>query len=174
MRNSIEAPFNLLLDVPALRIHLAVDDIESARESLAGLRSLIEALGSNRGGISRITWGESRVTELEEGNCRRALEGYDEALAVGPLEGIYHLTRLRCLTSLQRWNDAEPEVEWLLSRYPGRGTYRLAIARYHAARGQTVAAITHLEAALGFWAEADAEYIPAQEARALLAELEGA
>lgn len=47
------------------------------------------------------------------------------------------------------------------------------IARYHVARGQTSEAIGHLEYAVDVWSEADAEYIPAQEARALLADLDG-
>ena len=79
----------------------------------------------------------------------------------------------KCLTALERWGEAEKEADWLLERWPGIATYRLAIARYHAARGQTTEAISHLEAALGFWSEADPEYIPAQEARALLEELRG-
>lgn len=85
----------------------------------------------------------------------------------------YHAARLRCLTSLERWGDAEDEATWIFMRSAGVGTDRLAIARFHAARGQTSEAIGHLQAALGFWSDADPEYIPAQEACALLEELQG-
>ncbi len=173
LRSSVESPWNLELESAAVQIHLDLGDAESARESLAGLRTLSEARGSNRGNTAFITWVEGRIAELEDGNCRRALESYDQARDLVPLGWLVHETRLRCLTSLERWNDAEEEAAWLLERAPGRGVYRLDVARYHAARGRTEDAIAELEAALQIWSEADPDYRPAQEARQLLRELRG-
>ena len=173
LRNSMQEPFSLFVEEAALRIHLDIGDIDSARESLAGLRSLYTSLGSNPQATAFITWGEARITELEDANCQRAIESYDEAQSLVPLEPLYRATRLRCLTGLRRWDDADQEATWLLTRFAGVGRYRLAIARFHAAHGQTAESISHLEATLGFWSEADAEYIPAQEARALLEQLQG-
>jgi tetratricopeptide (TPR) repeat protein/TolB-like protein len=171
LRNSVEAPWNLELELAAVRIHLDLGDVESARESLAGLRTLSEARGSNRGNTAFITWVEGRIAELEDGNCRRALESYDEARDLVPLDWLYHATRLRCLTSLERWSDAEEEVAWLLERAPGRGVYRLDVARYHAARGRTEDAVAELEAAVEIWSEADPDHRPSREARELLRDL---
>ncbi len=173
LRSSVEAPWNLELESAAVQIHLDLGDIESARASLAGLRTLSAARGSNRSRTAIITWVEGRIAELEDGNCRRALESYDQARDLVPLGWPVHANRLRCLTALERWNDAEEEAAWLLDRAPGRGVYRLDVARYHAGRGRTEDAIAELEAALQIWSEADADYRPAQEARELLRELRG-
>jgi tetratricopeptide (TPR) repeat protein len=173
LRNNVEAPWNLELEFAAVRIHLDLGDTESARASLGGLRTLSEARGSTRARRAFITWVEGRIVELEDGNCRRALESYDEARDLVPLVWLYHATRLRCLTSLERFSDAEKEVAWLLERAPGRGVYRLDVARYHAARDRTEDAIVELEAALEIWSEADPDYHRAQEARELLRDLRG-
>jgi len=166
-------PFSLELEVAAVRIHLQRGDLESARGSLAGLQQMAESFATSPGAESFRTWVEGRIAELEDGNCTRALEKYDEAAASTPLGILYRISRMRCLASLERWQDAQAEAEWLFERRPGSPKLRLAIARYHIARGQTDEAVTHLEAAVGFWSEADPDYIPAQEARALLEELRG-
>ncbi len=173
LQSSVEAPWSMIPESTAMRIYLDLGDVEAARASLAGFRSLLEGLTSNREAKAEINWAEGRIAELEDENCRRALESYREAQKLDPQTPLYHVTRLHCLTSLQSWIDAEQEVVWLLERYPGWGTYRLAIARFYTARGQATDAIEQLETALGFWSEADASYIPAQEARALLVELQG-
>ncbi len=72
IRAGVEEPWSLILEVPAVQIHLDRGDVESARESLAGLRGLGEAFGGAPG-RSRIRWVEGRIADLEDGNCRRAL-----------------------------------------------------------------------------------------------------
>ncbi len=172
LRSLVQAPWNLGLEVPAVRVYLDMGDLEAARGSLAGLLQAAEGIGASAGGNAFITWVEGSIEELEDGNCDRALGSYDRAQEISPLGSMYRLSRLRCYVADMRWTDAEPEVDRLMERGSGYAKHRLAIARYHAARGQTSEAISHLEAALGFWSEADAEYIPAQEARALLDELQ--
>ncbi|MFQ5528836.1 MAG: tetratricopeptide repeat protein [Gemmatimonadota bacterium] len=174
LRSLVESPWNLGLEVAAVRIHFDLGDLESARMSLDRLRERGEAIGVSPGRESFIRWVEGRIAELEDGDCTRALDSYEQASELSPRETEYRATRLACFTSLERWDQAEPQVTYLLEQQPGYAKFRLLIARYHVARGQTDEAIDHLEAALGFWSEADANYIPAQEARALLAELQGA
>ena len=154
-----------------MRIHLNRGDVAAARTSLANLRQMGDTFASSRPQEAYLTWIEGMIAEIEDGDCSRALASYDRASTLSPLGALYRASRLRCLTTLGRWKDAETEVAWLLERIPGNARYRLDVARYHVARGQTDEATTHLEAALGFWSEADADYIPAREARALLAEL---
>lgn len=173
LSNTVGLPWSLFLERAAASIHLNVGDIDSAKESLAGIRRVGQMIGSPQFYTARATWVEGRIAELEHGSCDTALERYDEATSLDPLAPQIHVARLRCLTALERWGDAGREADWLLERHPGWGTHRLLIARYHVARGQTDEAISHLEAALGFWSDADADYIPAQEARALLEELRG-
>jgi tetratricopeptide (TPR) repeat protein len=170
LRARVEEPWSLLLDVPAVQIHLDRGDIESARESLSALRALSEAFGDTPV-RARIRWVEGRIAELEDGDCRRALESYGAARELLPQSPVYRAWMSICLTSLERWEEAEGEVAWLLERFPGAAMVRLIAAWYYSAQGSTADAIAELEIALDYWSGADAGYRPAQEARALLEEL---
>ena len=171
LRNLAQPPWNLDLENAAVRLHLERGDLTSARASLAGLRRQREELAGGRLGNAFISWIEGRIAELEDGNCGRALASYDRAKQLAPLGVLYRVSRLRCFTSDGRWKEAEAEADWLLERHSGSANARLDIARYYVARRQTADAISHLEAADDIWSEADAEYIPARDARALLEEL---
>jgi tetratricopeptide (TPR) repeat protein len=175
LQSTVEEPWRLVLEVPAVQIHLDRGDIQAARASQADLRRLDEAFG---GGApertARILWIDGRIAELEDGDCGRALESYEEAARLRPREPLYRAWLARCLTSLQRWNEAQSEMAWLLERFPGSAKIRQLAARNYAARGMTAEAIAELEIALGYWSTADADYRPAQEARALLDELQTA
>jgi len=170
LRASVEEPWSLLLDVPAVQIHLDRGDVESARESLAALRALSEAFGTAPL-RAIIPWVEGRISELEDGDCTRALESYEAARDLLPQSSRYRAWLAICQTSLERWDKAEGEVAWLLERFPGSSMVRLIAAWYYFARGSPADAIAELEIALDYWSGADADYRPAQEARALLEEL---
>ena len=173
LRTSVEEPWSLLLDVPAVQIHLDRDDIELARESLSALRALNETFGEARL-TARIIWVEGRIAELEDGDCRRALRSYEAARDLLPQSPVYRAWLAICLTSLERWEEADGEAAWLLERFPGSAMVRLVAARLYAAQGRKVDAIAELEIALGYWSAADPDYRPAGEARALLEELRSA
>jgi len=170
-RSLAQEPFNLVLEHAAVLNHLEQGDVPAARASLEGLGRLREALGTNRGPEAFIAWIEGRIAELEDESCDRALASYERASELRPLDAMYRLNRLQCLVETKRWPQAEREVDWLLTRQPGYPKIRLEIARYYVARGQTDEAIAHLEYALDVWSEADSDYVPAREARALLTEL---
>jgi tetratricopeptide (TPR) repeat protein len=174
LRSLDQSAFSLILENAAVRIHLDLGDLAAARASLQLIRQRGEELASGFGGNAFISYVEGRIAEIEDSDCESAIGKYDEALDEAPLSPEYRVSRLQCLTALQRWRDAQTEADWLVERVPGSAKYRLAIARYYAARGDTARAIEHLEVATDIWSEADADYIPAQEARALLAELRGA
>ncbi|NNK49109.1 MAG: hypothetical protein HKP01_09585, partial [Gemmatimonadetes bacterium] len=87
---------------------------------------------------------------------------------------LYRAWSASCLTELEEWEAAEVEVDWLMERLPGDGKIRLLAANLYAGQGRTDDAIAELEAALEYWSEADADFRPAAEARALLAELQAA
>jgi tetratricopeptide (TPR) repeat protein len=173
LRASVEEPWSLAVDVAAVQVHLDRGDIESARESLAALRALSESFGEARV-FARISWVEGRIAEQEDGNCRRALESYEAARALLPQAPVYRAWLAICRTSLERWEEAERDVVWLLERFPGSAMIRLIAARQHSDRGRTADAIAELESALDTWSGADADYQPARNARALLEELRAA
>lgn len=175
LQASVEEPWSLVPEVPAVQIHLDLGDVAAARQSLAGLRRLNEAFGGAPGRVARITWVEGRIAELEDGgDCLRASANYRAAMELSPQAPLYRVWVAGCLTTLGWWEESEAEVNWLLQRSPGSGQIRLLAARYYVARGQNGAAISELEAAVDYWSTADPEYVPAQEARALLEELRAA
>jgi tetratricopeptide (TPR) repeat protein len=171
LQSLAQEPFSLFLESAAVRGHLARGDVPAARASLDGLGRMREELGTDRGSEALIAWVEGRIAELEDGDCTRALVSYERALELAPLNSNYRVSHLACLVETKRWPQAEREVNWLLARRPGSAKARVGIARYYAARDRTDEAISHLEYALDVWSEADSDYVPAREARALLTEL---
>jgi len=172
LRATVEPPWSFTLAVPAVQIQLDRGDVESARESLADLRALDAAFGDAPGRQARIVWVEGRIADLEDGNCRRAVDSYQAARDLAPRSALYRGWLGVCLTSLERWEDAEAEVAWLLEHVPGSAEIRQLAGWHYAQRGRTSDAIAQLEIALGYWSTADPDYRPAREARALLEELE--
>jgi tetratricopeptide (TPR) repeat protein len=170
LRARVEEPWKLVLEVPAVQIHLDRGDIESATESLAALRALSESFGDVPV-KARIRWVEGRIAELEDGDCRRALANYEAARKLLPDSPTYRAWVAGCLTSLEQWDEAEQEVDWLLARFSGSAKLRLFAARLYAAQGRTDDAIAEVKIALDYWSAADTDYRPAGEARALLEEL---
>ncbi|MCL7965591.1 MAG: hypothetical protein M8857_00635, partial [marine benthic group bacterium] len=65
------------------------------------------------------------------------------------------------------------DLDRLLALWGGDPEARVEAARYALARGDRSEARAHLDAALSVWAEADSEFRPAREARALRAKLNG-
>ncbi len=171
LRATVEEPWSLLLEVPAVQLHLDAGDVDAAGESLVGLRRIEESFGAAPTRSARIAWVEGRIAEIEDGDCRRALDSYRVAAELSPQSSRFRGWLAGCLTSLERFEEADAEVSWLLERFPGSGKVRLAAARLYAAQGRTPEAIAELETALGYWSDAEPEYRPAWEARTLLEEL---
>lgn len=167
LRATAEFGFDLGIDWAAVRIHLDRGDFAAARSSLDGLERLIEMRGATDGRLAYAAWVRGRLAELEAGDCEQALGHFDRARELIPTSSLYANERLRCLTRLERWEEAEEDVDWLLERYPGYPYIQVTIARYHATRGRVDQALDQLDAALATWAEADPDYAPAREAREL-------
>jgi len=170
LRSILDPPFSDQVDYAALRIYLDRGDAEAAREAVARLTRLRD-LSGGRAFDTYILWGEGRIAELEEGSCDRALGKYDEARERRPLEMRQALARARCLRELGRLDEASGEIEWLLARYPGHSKVRLEAARHFAARGETEEALAQLDTLLAAWADADPQFKPLHEARALREEI---
>ncbi len=178
MRADVEPPWSLLADIPAIPIHLDAGDVASARAALQSFRRFNELFGEAPRRLAMVLHFEGRIIELENGDCsesveryRDALEVFDTALELFGEVGPNRQGLARCLTALERWEEASAQVEWLLEHDPGDPSLHLLAARLEAARGATDDAIAELGVALEIWSEADENYRPAAEARALLAEL---
>lgn len=167
LRHTAEYGFDLGLEWAAVRIHLDRGDFDAARASLDGIERQMEMRGATDGRLARAAWVRGRLAELEAGDCQQALGHFDSARELAPRSSLYSAARLHCLTRLERWREAEEEVDWLLEHYSGYPHIQVTIARYHAARGRVDRALDQLDAALATWAEADPDYAPAREAREL-------
>jgi len=174
LRASVDEPWSLVPAVPAVQIQLDRGDVAAASDALEDLRRLNAAFGDAPGRRARIHWVEGRIEHLEDGDCERALASYQEARELRPQSSLYRGWLASCQTSLDRLTEAGNEVAWLLERFPGSAKVRLVAARLYAAEGRMADAIAEVETALGYWSEADPEYRPALEARALLKELQAA
>ena len=172
LKGSVDPPWNRSIERWAVQIHLDTGDLEAARTSLEGMREWERSRGPTPARTSHGAWVEGRIAELEDGDCERALASYEQALEILPLNEQYLLWRASCLRKLERWDGAEAGITELLEPNPGNAQYRLEAARLFAAQERTADAIVQLEAALDIWSEADLEFRPAQEAQALLEELQ--
>lgn len=166
LRSLIDAPQSHSVDEATVRIHIERGELEALRDATARLAELRDASGGNPY-RSYVTWAEAWIAELEDGNCERALADYEEALRRSPRNRYYRQDRARCLRELGRLEEAGADIEWLLDLRSGYPEYRVEAARYFLARGEREIALAHLDAALETWAEADPEFLPAHEARAL-------
>ncbi len=173
LRKAAEFGFDLELERAAVRIHLDRRDFDAARTALDGLERQVEMRGATDGRLAYAAWVRGRLAELEASDCEQALGHFDRSRELSPTASLYAAARLRCLTRLERWKEAEEEADWLLEHYPGYPSNQVTIARYHAARGQVDQALEQLDAALATWADADADYAPAREARELRRSLRG-
>jgi tetratricopeptide (TPR) repeat protein len=170
LRSILEPPFSNHVDQAVLRIHLDLGNVEEARAAVGRLITLRD-LSGGRAYDAYILWGEGRIAELENGSCERALPKYDQARRLRPLSWRYSLARARCLRELGRLDEAGEEIGWLRDRVPGYEHVRLEVARYFAARGERDEALAQLDTLLAGWSGADPKFTPADEARALRAEI---
>ena len=172
LRATVEEPWRFVLSVAAVQVQLDREDIAAAQKSVSDLRALDQTFGGDAPSrLARIRWAEGRIAELEDGDCRRALTSYQAARELLPQSTTYRAWLAACLTSLEHWEEAEPEIAWLLERFPGSPKIRQLAGWHYAERGRVADAIAELEIALDYWSEADPDYRPAQEARSLLEEL---
>ncbi|KPJ74630.1 MAG: hypothetical protein AMS19_15125 [Gemmatimonas sp. SG8_23] len=166
----MDPPWSYQVGSASIRIHLDRGDAQAAREAARDLAQYRDAMGGGNW-EAFILWAEARAEAIDAGSCAGSLERYDEARELRPLAQLFALERARCLRELGRLDEAGEEIAWLLARWPGVQEVQVEAARLAAARGDTAEALGHLDAALAIWSEADPEYRPAQEARALRAEL---
>ena len=99
------------------------------------------------------------------------MEGFRRSLELDPTSVAARRSAAACLRTLGRLDEAAAEIEVLLVRSPLAPRTLVEYARIEIDRGNEAEAVTHLETALSVWAEADAGYVRADEARALLATL---
>ena len=167
-------PLSGALGGPEFVIHLDRGDLAAARDALARLEAALEAAAGDPFEIEGdVAFAQGWLAEREDGSCERALPWFDEVRELVPGNATALRHRARCLRELGRLDEAGEDLERLLALWGGDPEARVEAARYALARGEREEALAHLDAALAVWTEADPEFRPAREARALRAELTG-
>lgn len=172
LAGTVEKPYDYSMFRAAASLAIYGRDLDAARAALAGLRERAAAIPlDTRWTRWWETWVEGYVAWWEDGNCRRALASFEVLPTLLPDSWQGRRALLQCYTELERWDDAEAVADWTMRHMPGLAPLRLELARSYAARGERDEALSHLDFVLDVWAEADDGYRPAQEARALRAQL---
>ncbi len=161
-------PANLLrLTVP---VSLAAEGVEAAREAH---RQLSEAVQEGDAVHLRPNMlADLGLIQEREGDYDRAAGNFRAAVALSP-EASHYRGAGRALRKAGRLDEAEDEMREALRLIPADPLAHLEMALVLEGKGDVEGALDHLRSALEVWENADADYEPAREARAKLAELGG-
>jgi tetratricopeptide (TPR) repeat protein/TolB-like protein len=171
LKARLSPPFDGQAVIGDIVLHVELenpDELEPAIDSLEAYvnRVQVEALRP------LVVGARARLAEMRE-DCETALERDREMLELTPSAYTLHRHIGRCQRKLGRLDEAEASLREVLKIRPSHPRTHHELALVEEARGNTAQAIEHLQAALQAWANADAVFKPAAEARAKLAELEG-
>jgi len=165
----LSPPFDGLLAIVYVLVYQSLEDVENTRAQVERLEATIDALGVED--VSFIVdLGLGRIAEME-GDCEEAIASYNKVLEASPTDVEINVWVARCQLTLGDPEAAEASLAELLSIIPAYAHAHHQLALVYEAMGRTDDAIAQLEAALEIWKNADREFIPAQKARARLAEL---
>ena len=164
-------------------IALWSEDPDEVRSAIERAQVAMRTLGYRSSRQSRLDLIRGRLAELQE-DWGTALEAHRSRLGPGSsLPGLYGLRILmlgaasvhtdigRVLQEMGRLYEAEAEIRQTLLIYPSSPRAHVQLAQLLVARGDTLDAVEHLDQAMVAWADADTDYEPAQEARAMLEDL---
>ena len=149
-------------------IALATEGVDAARVAHRQAWESVEAEGS--AGFRPTLLGDLGLIRDRAGDYAGAVESFREAIALSP-EGRFHLGAGRALRRAGRLDEAEVELRSALRLVPADPHAHLEMGLLMQAGGDTIAAVGHLRDALAVWENADEEFEPARQARAMLAEL---
>lgn len=171
IERALEPPWDLMGSIGEVVVYRELGDAERLARAVESLDQMIQALGfENLRSVA--VRAEGWLLALR-GDCARALDRYAEALALEPTKVEIHTDAGRCELSLGRLDEAEASLERTLQVRPADPKALFELARVKAEAGDRQGALEQVEAALEVWANADAGFEPAAEARALRARLAG-
>ncbi len=168
--DQVSPPFNGLLAFAYLQIYQGLGDKDETLVWADRLDTTIETLGMEVLRV-RVHLATGRVAEME-GDCSGAITSYGKVVELNPNARTARVWAARCQLALGDLSAAEATLLEILRVTPAYPKARFQLALVYQDMGRTDDAIEQLQAALEIWKDADPEYIPAQEARARLAELQ--
>jgi tetratricopeptide (TPR) repeat protein len=162
--------FSANLAIGYLFVHLEMNDAEAARASIALSDSIRVATGFDLIGRA-VVFGWGRLAELE-GRYEDAITHYEQFLESEPAEAETRGRLGRCQLEAGRFADARKSLEHANALDRSNADVLVDLARFHRTKGDPNLARDYLEQAVDIWKDADPGYEPAENARALLKELE--
>ncbi len=166
----VSPPFDGLLAFAYLEIYQGLGNKDETQVWIDRLDTAINALGLEVLDVILLL-GTGRVAEME-GDCSGAIASYGKVVELTPNARTARVWTARCQLALGDLSAAEATLLEILRVTPAYPKARFQLSLVYQEMGRTDDAIGQLQAALEIWKDADPEYIPAQEARAKLAELQ--
>jgi len=175
VRAELEPPLDGLVDFFEALVHRELEDASALAAGIPAVRGLLESLGLG----ALYWWGDMLEAESlrMSGGCEEALVLYRSAADAMQEPMLFYTIRemgtdpltgqAACMRELGRFDEAELLVREVLRRIPAEPTAHLELARLELARGRPIEARQAVDNALLAWADADSEFRPAAEARAL-------
>ena len=152
----------------AARVALAAEGVDTALAAHRQESEVWETRGLE--GTRATLLGNLGLIRDRAGDHAGAAESFRAAIALSP-EGPYYRGAGRALRKAGLLDEAEAELREALRLVPADPHALLEMALLMEARGDIEATVDHLKSALTVWENADADFDPAREARAKLAEL---
>jgi Flp pilus assembly protein TadD len=169
IRAQVGPPFDGLIPLGELQLALELENADQAEATIADLQRFIDAFGAAALN-DPVLQGRARVAELR-GQYADAIKHFETQLANDPTDMSIHTDIGRCYRKMGDLDAAERALNRSLRSLPNNPTAHYELALVAEARGDRAKAADHLRRALEVWAEADATFRPAREARERLAAL---
>ncbi|MGD8866603.1 MAG: tetratricopeptide repeat protein [Gemmatimonadales bacterium] len=161
----LRPPNDVLLPLGQLNLYLALEEPDSLAMALDGFDRFIEAFGIEYARAIHV-WAGGRLLEMR-GECAEAIVSYERALQLLPTAFDYQLDIGRCYRKLGDFAQAQRHLSRLLEIRPDDPRTQYELALTFAEGDEQEKALEHLRIALDVWRDAEPEYQPAREARAL-------
>lgn len=171
IQRTLEPPWDLLGSIGEVVVYRELGDAAGLGDAAETLDRLIQALGFEN---LRSVAERAEGWHLElQGDCARALDRFTDALALTPTKVEIHTDIGRCERKLGRLEEAAASLGRVLQVRPADAKALMELARINEEAGDRAGALEQVQVALNVWANADLEFEPAAEARALRARLGG-
>jgi len=160
-------PYDGFLPYGYLCVYIELEDPDKTEEALKQLTAYVNTrnIGQLRG---ELYWAEGEMEEAR-GNYEAAIASYERKLLEDPTGVLMHRSIGRCQRKLGQYEAAKSSIEKTLQIYQNNALANYEIALVYHEMGDRAKAMEHLRKALDRWKNADAVYMPAQEALATLA-----
>ncbi|NQV17954.1 MAG: tetratricopeptide repeat protein [Armatimonadetes bacterium] len=152
-----------------LDVYLELGDVEKIKNSIEDIEKYCQTIGSEED-REYIFYAQGMIHEINH-DFEQAIRSYKKQLEYDLTSTDIHWQIGRCYRKLKEFNKAEEYLLKILKREPFDPDYNYELALLYHDWGKKEKALEHLNITLDVWKDADPEYIPAQKARELLADL---